>query len=71
MADRRYITKRLHQAGASLGIYIPKPYVTALALSPKSDMLMYMVGGVICLQPVKGETFVPGVIGVAPRAPEE
>lgn len=62
--DVRYRTGRVHRAGNSLAIYIPKNLAFSMGFDKFREVKIYIVSGVLCIQPVKTESFVPNVIGV-------
>lgn len=71
MANFPVKTKRLFRCRESIGVYLPKAWCAALNLTAENEVKMYVVGGVLCIQPVQPDSFVPRLIPVAARAPGE
>jgi antitoxin component of MazEF toxin-antitoxin module len=59
---RPYWRKRLGKSGDSLRLYLPHPLCQELGLIIGSEVLVYIVGKVICLQPAAAVEFAPGVV---------
>lgn len=62
----RYWRKRLNKNGNSLHVNVPYPICRDLGLGLHAEVLVYVVGHVICIQPAKLEPFWPEVVSVKP-----
>jgi len=65
----RVRTARLHRSGNSYGLYIPKTIAAQLGLESSDEVLLYIVGRVLCIQPAVRSSFVPGVVAVPAMPP--
>ena len=65
---QRFLTRRVHRAGASVQITIPAPIARAVGIKTGDEVRVYLVGRVMCVQRVDAGGFLPGVIPVTPRA---
>lgn len=63
-----YFTRQLRVVGNSLSVGIPPPIRADLGLVPGSEVRVYVVGRVICVQPTYAAGFTPGVIAVRQHA---
>lgn len=62
----RYWRKRVNKNGNSLHVNLPHPMVRDLNLAHGAEVLVYIVGRVICIQPASMEPFWPEVVSVRP-----
>lgn len=56
---------RIHRGGNSLGVYVPKLMADQLGLAACSEVRVYIVNGVLCIEPVKREDWIPAVVAAA------
>ena len=64
MQDSRFAIRRLHRAGDSQQITIPKPYLRALGLKNGDALRVYLVGETLCMNRFDEGGFRPGVVPV-------
>ena len=65
----QFQTLRVHRAGNSLGVCLPKGLSELLDLRHGDEVRVYVVNGVLCFQPTKQDAFTPAVgpnFGAAP-----
>lgn len=66
----RYWRKRILKSGGSLYVNLPFPILRDLGLSHHGEVLVYLVGRVICIQPASIEEFWPEVVSVRSQKSE-
>lgn len=64
MESRRFQVRRLHRAGASVQLTIPKDLCAAAGLKLKDTVYVYLVGQVVCIKRFDEGGFRPEVIPV-------
>ena len=57
----KFQTARIQKNGGTFGVYLPKEYVNALKLSRGSHIAIYLAQGVICIQPILEQGFMPNI----------
>ena len=70
MADSRFAIRKLHRAGDSQQITIPKPFLQVLGLKPGDSLYVYLVGQVLCMKRFDEGGFRPEVVPVGVRRVE-
>jgi len=55
---------RLHRSGNSYGLYIPKLVAAQMAIAEGEEIRMYVIGRVLCIEPVTRPEWAPGVVAV-------
>jgi bifunctional DNA-binding transcriptional regulator/antitoxin component of YhaV-PrlF toxin-antitoxin module len=65
---RRFLTRRVHRAGASVQVTIPYQIAHELGLVAGDEVRIYLAGKVMCLQRADPGGFLPGVVAVRPKA---
>lgn len=63
---RRFLTRRVHRAGASVQITIPHQIAKTVGIQVGDEVRVYLVGQVMCVQRVDAGGFVTGVVAVRP-----
>jgi bifunctional DNA-binding transcriptional regulator/antitoxin component of YhaV-PrlF toxin-antitoxin module len=63
---RRFLTRRVHRAGASVQITIPAQIARAIGVGIGDEVRIYLVGQVMCVQRVDTGGFTPLVVPVSP-----
>jgi len=63
---QRFLTRRVHRAGASVEITIPAGIARAIGVNIGDEVRIYLVGQVMCVQRVDVGGFLPGVVPVRP-----
>jgi len=63
---QRFLTRRVHRAGASCQVTIPQPIARAVGIKIGDELRIYLVGQVVCLQRADQGGFLPGVVPVRP-----
>lgn len=69
-AQPRTRIARIHRGGNSLGVYIPRLMAEQLGLAACSEVRVYIVSGVLCIEPVKREDWTPAVVAAAAEGVE-
>lgn len=61
-AQPRSRISRLHRSGNSLGLYIPRKMALQLGITTSDSLRLYIVGRVLCVEPMKPELWTPAVV---------
>ena len=67
MDDRRFQIRRLHRAGASVQVTIPREMARAIGVAQGDSLYIYVVGQVLCLRRFDEGGFAPGVVAIPGR----
>jgi antitoxin component of MazEF toxin-antitoxin module len=63
---QRFLTRRVHRAGASVQVTIPAAIARAVGINIGDEVRIYLVGQVVCLQRADTGGFLAGVVPVRP-----
>lgn len=55
-------TARVHKSGNSRGIYIPRDMADYLHIGAMQEVRLYVIAGVLCVEPMREDSFRPAVV---------